>query len=204
VAKRQGLEHVTDGADHPDPSHCSQPWQRDSMSDNTGHVIMLNGPVGVGKTTVACELIKLLPAPMSYIEGDRFWPPITKPVAQDRRENFHLLMRIMTAASRPLARSGYSVLPDFSIPPYFLEIEQKILKEIPIDYVMLLPRMEVCAVRAAARGDGAIADYTPYRSFYDVFCDADIRGVLPDDDADAQTQATRVLKGLEAGAFRVS
>ena len=37
-----------------------------------GTVIMLSGPVGAGKTTVARELIAIMPGPLSYIEGDAF------------------------------------------------------------------------------------------------------------------------------------
>jgi uridine kinase len=36
-------------------------------------VIFLSGPIGAGKTAVARELLHLLPAPLSYIEGDVFW-----------------------------------------------------------------------------------------------------------------------------------
>jgi uridine kinase len=36
-------------------------------------VIFLSGPIGAGKTAVARELLQLLPAPLSYIEGDTFW-----------------------------------------------------------------------------------------------------------------------------------
>ena len=83
-------------------------------------VTMLSGPIGAGKTTVARELLALLPAPVSYIEGDTFWSFIDKPHSRDRREVFHVILRAMTAAAIPFARSGYEVLLDFSIPPQFL------------------------------------------------------------------------------------
>jgi chloramphenicol 3-O-phosphotransferase len=174
------------------------------MSENTGRVIMLAGPVGAGKTTVSRELVKLMPAPVSYIEGDRFWPMITKPAVQDRRQHFRLLMRAMTAAARPAARSGYTVLLDFSIPPYFLESAQKILKDVPLDYVVLRPSVEVCASRALARNDGFTNDYEPYRSFYALFEDAAPQCTVSDDEADPHTQAQRIIEGLSTGAFRIA
>ena len=60
-----------------------------------GSVIMLSGPVGAGKTTVARELIALLPGPISYIEGDTFWSFIAKAEKRARRENFPVIMRAM-------------------------------------------------------------------------------------------------------------
>jgi adenylylsulfate kinase-like enzyme len=95
--------------------------------------LILSGPIGAGKTTVARELLALLPAPVSYIEGDTFWSFVAKAHSRDRREVFQVIMRAMTAAAIPFARSGYEVLIDFSIPPQFLETARKILKEVPLN-----------------------------------------------------------------------
>jgi len=67
-------------------------------------VIFLSGPIGAGKTVVARELVQLLPAPLSYIEGDTFWSFIRKEGECGLRENFPALVRSMTAAAVPLAR----------------------------------------------------------------------------------------------------
>jgi adenylate kinase family enzyme len=67
-------------------------------------VIFLAGPIGAGKTTVAKELLPLLPAPLSYIEGDTFWSFIKKGGSGGMREQFPVLVRSMTAAAIPFAR----------------------------------------------------------------------------------------------------
>lgn len=95
-------------------------------------VVMLSGPVGAGKTTVAQQLMKISSAPLCYIEGDAFWSLFAKPDAGPGRERFRLLMRSLTAAAVPLARGGYEVLLDFSFPLDFLDTARKILKEIPL------------------------------------------------------------------------
>ena len=82
---------------------------------------------------MARELLALLPAPVSYIEGDTFWSFVAKAHSRDRREVLQVIMRAMTAAAIPFARSGYEVLIDFSIPPQFLETARKILKEVPLN-----------------------------------------------------------------------
>ena len=72
-----------------------------------GKVIIISGPVGAGKSAVARELVSLWPGPLACIEGDTFWSFIAKPGQTERRENFHVIMRSMTAACIPFTRSGY-------------------------------------------------------------------------------------------------
>jgi chloramphenicol 3-O-phosphotransferase len=169
----------------------------------TGRVVMLSGPVAAGKTTVARLLLPLLPGAWAYLEGDTFWSFIAKPEKRSRRENFHVIMRSMTAAAVPFARSGFDVLLDFSIPPDFLPTARKILKEIPLDFVSLRPSIELCARRAAERPEGKIDDYAPYRSFYALFENAGT-SVVGDDEATAERLAARLREGLASGLFRVS
>lgn len=173
------------------------------MTDRSGVVIYLAGPIGAGKTTVANELVKLLAGPLARIEGDKFWRFIATPASKDRREPFTLLMRSMTAAALPFAKSGYTVLVYFSIPPQFLTAARKILKDIPLDYVVLKPDLAVCEEHAALRAEGKIEDYTPYRDFYALF-EAHPRHVLSEDHLDAKSIVMRIKEELGMGAFRVS
>ncbi len=113
-------------------------------------ITILSGPIGAGKTTVARELLALLPPPVSYIDGDTFWSFVAKPHSDDRREVFHVIMRAMTAAAIPFARSGYEVLIDFSIPPQFLGTARKIVKEVPLNYVLLRPSLSVKSAQGYA------------------------------------------------------
>lgn len=165
-------------------------------------VVMLSGPVGAGKTTVARKLIAISPAPLSYIEGDALWPVFAKPDAKPRRERFRLLMRSLTAAAIPLARGGYEVLLDFSFPLDFLETARKILKEIPLDFVILRPSLATCEKRAAARAEGKIADYNAYRDFYMMF-EGLPKHEIDNDDLDAESVARRIRAGLDQGIFRL-
>ncbi|HTU51962.1 MAG TPA: AAA family ATPase [Acidobacteriaceae bacterium] len=166
-------------------------------------VVMLSGPVGAGKTTVARELIAISPAPLCYIEGDTFWPLFAKPDEKSHRERFRLLMRSVTAAAIPLARSGYEVLLDFSFPLDFLDTARKILKEIPIDFVMLRPSLATCEQRAAARPEGRIADYNVYRDFYKMF-EGLSNHEVGDVEANPASIARRIRDGLDQGIFRLN
>lgn len=166
-------------------------------------VTILSGPIGSGKTTVARELLALLPAPVSYIEGDTFWSFVAKAHSRDRREVFRVIMRAMTAAAIPFARSGYEVILDFSIPPQFLETARKILKDVPLNYIALRPSLAICVARAAARPEGRIANYGAYREFYGLFDNASPYLVC-DDEADACSLAKRIRQGLVEGTFVVA
>lgn len=166
-------------------------------------ITILSGPIGAGKTTVGRQLAPLLPGPVSYIEGDTFWSFAAKPHSADRREVFRVIMRSMTAASVPFARSGYEVILDFSVPPHFVDTARTILKGLPLNYVVLRPSLAVCESRAAARPEGAIADYTRQREFYALFEDASPYLVC-DDESDAATLARQIYEGLRAGKFAVA
>lgn len=165
-------------------------------------VIFLSGPIGAGKTAVAQELVQLLPAPLSYIEGDTFWSFIRKGGERGLRDNFPVLVRSMTAAAVPLARSGFRVLIDFSIPPTYLETARKILKEVPFDFVLLRPSLQVCVERAASREKGAITEYERLKNFYALFGDGNVEPIC-EDHADPASLARRIVNGLNEGRFRV-
>ncbi len=166
-------------------------------------VIFLSGPIGAGKTTVAQELLPLLPAPLSYIEGDTFWSFINKSGERGLRDNFPVLVRSMTAAAVPLVRSGFVVVIDFSIPPAYVDIARKILKEVPFDFVLLRPSLQVCVARASSRKIGAITDHARLKNFYALFEDGSIEPIC-DDNADPASLAQQIAEGLKQGRFRVA
>ena len=171
----------------------------------TKPIVILSGPVGAGKSTVAPELIALSPEPIAYIEDDTFWSFIAKGAESRRIEkNFKMIMTAMTGAALPYALYGYEVIVDFSIPPWFLETALKIVKsrDVRLDYVVLRPSETVCAARAASRPEGTIADYSRYRDLYISFDEA-ARYTIKDDASDAAVVAARIREGLDSGKFRV-
>lgn len=167
-----------------------------------GRVIILSGPIGAGKTTVAGKLVERWDTPLAYIEGDKFWRFIARRRDGHRGEDFRVIMRAMTAAAIPFAKSGYDVLLDFSVPPDFLKTARAILKEIALDFVVLLPSLSTCARRAGERKAGRISEYDT--AFYAMFEGAPRHTISGRDEVPASEMAGFLFSGINAGAFRVA
>ncbi len=167
-----------------------------------GSVLIVSGPVGAGKTTVCRELIASASGPTAYIEGDSFWAYIVKPAAQSPAERFRMIMRAMLAAARHYERDGYEAIVDFSIPPWYLDAVRALLKGCDYSYVVLRPSEAICASRAAARSEGTIPEYEPYRELYRAFEDFE-RNTIANDDGDPAPIAASIWEGFRAGAFRI-
>ena len=84
-----------------------------------------------------------------------------------------------------------------------METARKILKEVPFDFVLLRPSLQVCVERAASRQEGAITDYAMLKEFYARFEDGTVEPIC-DDSADPASLARQIADGLNEGRFRVS
>jgi tRNA uridine 5-carbamoylmethylation protein Kti12 len=168
-------------------------------------IILLSGPPGAGKTTVASELVKISPGPVAYIEGDIFWSFFARGSEEaGTRQNFRTLMRSVVAAAIPFALNGYETVVDFSIPPGFLETALKManFRNVPLHYVVIRPDLDICARRAATREAGPIKDYGHLEEFYALF-DTSQKHIIYDNEGDAATIAGHVREGLDEGIFMV-
>lgn len=172
-------------------------------------IVLLSGPVGAGKSTIAKELVAGASGPTVLIEGDVFWSFVAKnPPGATRATAFKAIMRAMLASAMAFSRDHYDTIVDFSMPPWYVEPAlAKLgprLADTDVRYVIVRPSLDVCAARAKSRAAGAIADYAHLREFYDTFVAAPDAITIADDHATPAEIAVRIREHLAAGGYKIA
>ena len=169
-----------------------------------GRIILLSGPPGAGKSTVAKELIATATTPTVYIEGDIFWSFIAKPHSppKPRQATSRVVVKSMMLSALPYARAGYETIVDFTIGPWFLGLFKEYIKEIPFEYVILCPSEKVCEERNRERKEGVMEEYPSdlHLAFSDI--NEFEKYAIRNDEASAKELAVQIWDGLERDVFK--
>jgi cytidylate kinase len=148
---------------------------RPDIMDGVADLIVVTGPPGAGKTTVARVLSKMF-EPSARVVGDDFFAFIDQGyiapwTAEAHRQN-EIVVGAAAAAAGRLAAGGYTVVYDGVIGPWFLETFGAASGLPRLHYVILLPPEEVCIDRVRSRVGHGFTDLDAARHMYREFADA--------------------------------
>jgi adenylate kinase family enzyme len=149
------------------------------MSQQQDTVLIITGPPGSGKTTVA-RLLTEKRGLAAHLESDLFWHFIARGYVEPWKPESHkqntVIMEIVANAAARYAHAGYfTVIDGIIIPRWFFEPLRDALTiaGLRVSYAILRPSLSITIERATIRPSTQLADRSVIEHLWNDFSDLD-------------------------------
>ncbi|MFD4668088.1 AAA family ATPase [Lentzea sp. NPDC058450] len=136
-------------------------------------MLLLTGPPGAGKTTVAGLLAADAARPTVHLVTDEFYRAIRTgfvlPFLPEAQRQNEVVIDVIAGAVATYARGGYDVVVDGILGPWFLAPFRAL--DLPVTYVVLRPSLETTVARGTARGGAELTDVEAITGMHKAFAD---------------------------------
>ena len=177
-------------------------------------IVIVSGPPGAGKSSVARRLAQQVAAPLAmHLHTDDIYTYVQKgfvpPWMPEARAQNTILMEAMAAQASVCALGGYAVFVDGIVGPWFFDpwLAAARADHLDLRYVVLMPDLATTLARATARtAPGAMNDAGVAGRMWQAFQDFPPAAdqVLDTTLQSLPETVAAVFSGLNAGRFKLT